>query len=216
MSVSRIVVLGILLVVLALSLAVIPGCPHKPVDTPPVVMPPPPPPPEPTAVSSTFKWTEEPALADIPSGPLLGMVNGKPFEAKTVRLEKKDDSYVLQIYDKAPDKPSGRVSDKTAIELTVTTQLTEGKPGEIILAIPDEKDFDSIRSYYYYPQGDDKGPMSMNQPWGCALKVDEWTIEKDPADDSVLGRVKGQVALVFDDEAKSWVAGDFDGVYYDW
>jgi hypothetical protein len=210
----------LLLAVLVASLVVVTGCP-KPQGADGVAPPPPPPPPapaatEPAAPTSTFEWTETPKLADIPAGPLVGMVNGKPFEAKAARIEKKDDGFVLQIYDKAPDKPSGMVMDATGIELTFTTQLSEGKPGEIVLGIADKKDFDSIRCFYYYPQGGDKGPMSMNQPWGCAVKIDEWKMEKDPADDSVLGHVKGKVAIVFKDDAKSWVAGDLDGVYYDW
>ena len=61
--------------------------------------------------------------------------------------------------------------------------------------------------------------MSVNYSWGAALQITDWTVE-EPAEDAetfhaVLGNVKGKVALVMDDDEKSWVTGEFDAVYYE-
>ncbi|MEI6503515.1 MAG: hypothetical protein WCP21_21085 [Armatimonadota bacterium] len=207
-------IVGVLAAALSLS-----GCPPAAKTT---VMPTPPP--APAKASSTpatqgspaaaaeFKWTNVPTVAAIPAGAVKGLINGKPFEAKTVRLKQSDKSPSLEISDMAVDEPSGMTTGDTAAELDFP--LPVGKPGEYVKDVKTEKTFDKEHAYFYYPQGGDKGPMSVNPSWGAALKIDSWTSEKDPKDPDVLGKVKGKVLIVFDDEKKSWVAGDFEGVYY--
>lgn len=203
------------LLLLCLALAVFSGCPGPKPDT--TVTPAQPmkgetPPTEKAAAApGDFAWTETPAIDKIPDGPVKGMINGKPFTAQTVRLRQKDDQVVLEIIDQKPDTPSGMVSGETGASLYL--DLPAGKPAEFVAGLKDEKK-DPADATYIYPQGGDKGPMTINGDWGAALKVDEWTLAKDPADEAVLGKVKGKVAIVFGDEKKSWVAGTFDGVYY--
>jgi len=206
-----VLVAGILIAALSLC-----GCP--PART--VVAPTPPAPPAqaaPTAAPATapageFKWTNTPTESVIPAGPVKGMINGKPFDAKTVRIKQGEKSPSIEISDKAADKPGGMLTGDTSAELDFP--LAPGKAGQYISDVKAEKTFDKEHAYYYYPQGGDKGPMSVNPSWGAALKIDSWTSEKDPSDPSVLGKVKGKVLIVFDDEKKSWVGGDFEGVYY--
>ncbi len=199
------------------------GCPSA--QEPEPVIEEPPPVEEPAEAEepaeSTFEWTEAPAVADIPLGPIEGMMNGEPFEAKSVTVQKDDDgTFELTISNKAPegDDPTEPVTEDNAWELTFTA--TEGESGEWTWAVSDEKDFEKEHVYYWYAQGDDKGPMSVNHPWGAALQIDEWTVEEpDPDADTfstILGSVKGKVALVMEDDAKSWCAGEFDAVYYEW
>ncbi len=109
--------------------------------------------------------------------------------------------------------PDGTTGD-TGLDLRFT--LEPGKPGELVLAKDDEKDFDREHAYYHYPQGGDKGPMSVNSSWGCALQITDWTLEVNEEDEDILGNAKGKVAVIFGDDEKSWVAGTFDCVYYEW
>ncbi|MEN6641208.1 MAG: hypothetical protein ABFE08_02045 [Armatimonadia bacterium] len=210
---SRIFTVALLLLVLVASLALLTGCPkpqEKAVSQP--TPEPTPPTAEPAAVPATgFAWTETPKLDKIPDAAVTGMINGKPFSAKTVRLEKRDGQVVLQIIDQKPDKPTGMVTGETGASLYLA--LPEGKPAEYVAGIKDAKK-DPADAIYYYPQGGDKGPMTMNSDWGAALKIDEWKLAKDPSDPAALGTVKGKVAIVFADDPKSFVSGTFEGVYY--
>lgn len=191
------------------------GCPPA---AKPVAVPTPPdagkaaPAPAAPAATGEFKWTDAPTVAAIPAGAVKGTINGKPFEAKTVRIKQGDKSPSIEISDMAVDEPSGMVTGDTSAELDFP--LATGQPGEYVKDVKAEKTFDKEHAYFYYPQGGDKGPMSVNPSWGAALKIDSWTSEKDPKDPDVLGKVKGKVLIVFDDEKKSWVGGDFEGVYY--
>jgi hypothetical protein len=172
------------------------------------------------AQASDFEWTAEPTIEMIPSGPIRGEMNGEPFEAKTVRLEKDDEgTFHLTISNKAVegDDPTEMITGDDAWELTFTA--TEGETGEWTWSVSDEKDFDQEHVYYYYQQEDDGGPMSINYFWGAALQIDEWTVEEPSEDAStfhtILGNAKGKIALVMDDDEKSWCAGEFDAVYYE-
>ncbi|NLO74026.1 MAG: hypothetical protein GX100_07995 [candidate division WS1 bacterium] len=216
-------------VLLALSLLLVAtGCPGpKPAEelspeAPLGASPGPPAPeaPEPAATAEeapppdSFAWTDSPSLASIPGGAITGQINGKPFTAKLVRVKQEDKTFALEIVDKSADKPTDAVSGATGVQLTFS--LPEGKPGELVLPVAATKESGKQHAYYWYPQGGDKGPMSVNCPWGCALQITEWTKGTDPQDEYVVGQVKGKVAVVFDDEAKSWVAGTFDCIEMKW
>jgi hypothetical protein len=171
--------------------------------------------------AAEFEWTAEPTVDMIGSGTITGELNGEPFEAKSVRLEKADDgTFELTVSNKAVegDDPTAMVTEDDAWELTFTAE--EGKTGEWTWAVEEDKDFEKDHVYYWYQQEGDEGPMSVNYSWGAALQIDEWTLE-EPAEDAdtfsdILGNVRGKVALVMDDDEKSWVAGEFDAVYYEW
>ena len=211
---------GIMLVLLmaAMAMTLLTGCP-KSADNADVEQIDPTPAevtdePEPATVTSDFEWTEAPSLDAIPDGAIVGMINGKPFTAATVRLKTDDEQTVLEISDQAVDEPTGMTMSDTGLDLRFT--LEPGKPGELVLAKDDDKDFDKEHAYYHYPQGDDKGPMSVNSSWGCALAITDWTLSANADDEDILGNAKGKVAVIFGDDEKSWVAGTFDCIYYKW
>ena len=211
MSSSRWIAL-VVLVVLAATLLVLGGCPAQPQTEGPLVVPPQPP--GPAAAAGKFVWTEKPAVADLPAGEVTGMLNGKPFTAKSVWVEKKDQEITLILSAAVTKKPGEVITNDTGVDLRFT--LPEGKPGELVLAIADKKEFEQQHAYYHYPQGGDKGPMSVNAEWGVALQITDWTVLPDPPDPEVLGRIKGKVAICFSDDTKSWVAGSFDTAYIKW
>jgi len=203
----------VVLVALAATLLVLGGCPSQPKTEGPAVVPPKPPGPAAgqPAAGGKFVWSDKPALADIPAGEITGMLNGKPFTAKSVWVEKKDKETTLMLSDAVTKQPGEVIVGDTGVDLSFT--LPEGKPGELVLAIADKKDFDQQHAYYHYPQGGDKGPMSVNADWGVALQITDWTLKPDAANPDVLGKIKGKVAICFDDDTKSWVAGSFDTAY---
>jgi len=214
-----------LLIVAALALAgtiLLAGCPPKQTSTDATATPTPPPPtetpkdtPEATPAPAEFTWSETPTADGIPAAPIKGMVNGKEFTANTVRI-KKDDAgkAALEISDATLDDPLGVITEDTGVDLSFT--LAEGQAGELVKAVADEKDFDKEHAYYHYPQGGDKGPMSVNPEWGCALQIETWDMTADPNNEKIVGKIKGKVAIVFKDDSKSWVAGTFEAPYYTW
>jgi hypothetical protein len=210
---------------LCLFVLVVPGCQQQADEQMAEPMPPeePPVPPdtEPAedaekAAPEEFSWTESPSLDAIPDGEIHGMVNGEPFEAKTIRVQQLDDQVgaQLELSNKEADSPTGILTEDTGVELRFP--IEEGTAGELVVSFEDDKDFDTTDAFYWYPQGDDKGPMSMNPEWGCALHIEDWTLEQDEENEDVIGAVTGKVAITFDDEHKSWVAGTFDCIYYKW
>lgn len=172
---------------------------------------------EPAAVVSEFEWTDSPTVDQIPDGPIVGMLNGRPFEAELVRVRKSDeDTYQLEILNKAPESgdPTAMVMGEDAWQLRFTR--TEGETGAVEWAISDEKDFGTEHVYYWYAQGEGQGPMSVNHPWGAALEITEWTLSEDEENEKILGTVTGKIALVMNDDETSWCAGEFEAVYYEW
>ncbi len=162
------------------------------------------------------KWGGKPTVADIPAVPVKGMVNGKPFAAKAVRIERTSNGPKLGIYDKAGKKATDSLSGETGVELRWTDQLTEGKPGKIETPVGPKQGWgapETEGATYYYPDGE--VPATVHADWGCALEITEWKTATDPKDPRVIGWVKGKVAIVLNDEdPKSWVAGTFHGVYF--
>ncbi len=207
----------LLLVLMLAAWVIMAGCQPKPEEAP---MEPPVPPPStttPVEAPGEFEWSKAPTLASIPDGPITGMINGEKFEAKTVRIEKTDDGPELEISNVAAETPTGMVMDDTGIELSFS--IPEGTTGEFAKTFDDDVDMETAHAWYWYEQEGDKGPMSVNPTWGCALQISDWTLKPDEEDKNILGKVKGKVAICFDelsDEQKGWVAGTFDCIYYEW
>ncbi len=213
-----------LCVTLIVALALVAGCPSEEsaevTVEPPMEVEPPPgeiaPGEETAAAPTSFEWTDAPSVEQIPSGAVAGMMNGTPFTAQTVRVKRDDDdTFVLRISNKLPDppdNPTAMIMDDDGWELTFA--MEEGSVGALQWAVADDKDFDSEHVYYWYQQDD--SPMSVNYPWGAALEITEWTVAEPDEGSYILGTIRGKVALVMEDDEKSWVAGEFEAVYYEW
>lgn len=203
---------ALVIVVMALSLC---GCPSQPTpETDAAALPTPEPPPaapDATATAGAVAWMENPTVADIPDAPVKGQVNGEPFEAKTTRVKKGDGKSTLELANIATDKPSGMLMDDTEVKLDFT--IEPGKTGEFVKAMAAE-DPKNTDAWYSYEQKDGT-PMTMNSDWAVALQITEWTMQKDPNDEAVLGHVKGKVFITFNDDKKTFAAGTFEGPYFE-
>ena len=165
--------------------------------------------PEAAAQPGDFKWTETPTLEMIPSKPLTGMIHGKPFEIKMVRLEHSMDELALVMADTKPDTATSSPMEKVGAEISI--KLPEGKAGKMLKALKDSEDPKKTgHAWFHWDQGGSKGPMSENPQWAAALEITEWKLAKDPKDENVVGHLKGKLVICFGDDAKSWVAGTFD------
>jgi len=211
---------AVMLLLLLAAMVLVAGCPQQQVVeeegpiAPPEEVQPTPEEGEPAAAVGEFAWTETPSLDAIPEGNITGMINGEPFAAQTVRLRQDGEQTRLEISNVSVDGPTGLTMDDTGVDLKFT--LTPGQPGEFVIAMEDEKDIGTRWATYNYPLPDDGGPMTENPSWACALQITEWTLEAAEENEDILGNAKGKVAITFDDEEKSWVAGTFEGVYYKW
>lgn len=212
----KVVVSGLVVaIVTALLIVGACGCTPKPAEVTDVVEMPELPelPDEAQPAETTFEWTEAPTIESIPEGTIVGMINGQPFEAKTVRVQKRNKGPQLRISDGVPDTPTRSISKDIGIDLRFP--LEEGAAGEYSTSFEDKKDFDTAHAFFWYPKSDGKGAMSVNPKWGAAMEVTEWTLEKDPDNEDIIGNVKGRVVITFGDDEKSWVAGSFDSIYFE-
>jgi len=166
----------------------------------------------PAGEAGAFQWTETPQLADIPEGRVSGMLDGKPFTANTVRLHKSEQKTTLEISDTALESPTDLIVEDTGATLTFTA--TPGQPFTRVVAMGDEKNLDKETADYHYPLPDEGGPAIVTPSWACALQISEWTLQPDPNNEEIMGSATGKVAICFNDDPKSWVAGTFECVYY--
>ncbi len=235
---SRLVSVALLLIAVSLVVAV--GCskpadtgasppaPAKTADAKPPVTPPPPAKTEsapktessakpeaaasttPTAPLSAYAWTETPTLAGIPGGPVKGVLNGKPFEPKAVVMDVDKGDKLRRIVFSAKEMSgnSDTLSGVAQVVITTTQDLAPGTKFEVKMGFP----HDEGTIFYCHYDGPNP-PISVNSPWACALSIDSG--EKKPYDPKgemvqIAGTYKGKIHLCFNDNKKTYIAGDFE------
>jgi hypothetical protein len=184
------------LCLLGLALCALTGCLRH--TAAPAACPPPP---------LTFMWSETPTLDQIPASPITGMINGKPFIVKMVRVDHKLDDLWLDMADAAPAWEAAIPNSKVEVELSI--KIPQGTASSIVKALKDPEDATTGHPWYHYKVSGSKNEASKNPPWAGALEIDEWKMAP-PSYAFVTGHLKGKVAICFNDGAKSWVAGTFD------
>ncbi len=165
-------------------------------------------PPTPPAPLSDYAWTETPLLSNIPVGPVKGAVNGKLFEPKSVVMDVRLGKVNTIVFsDKALESDSDLLTGDTEVVVTTVADLAKDYTMETGMGFPQ----DEGTIFYDYPG--DNGPSTVNCPWACALIIDAF--DKKPFDTAgpsvqVAGTCKGKIHLCFNDDEKSYIAGEFE------
>jgi hypothetical protein len=147
---------------------------------------------------SEFGWSEEIGLENIPDIPLKGFINGKEIEIVYINFEQWRGSgdNVLNFGNKGPKQVCGYIEGDDAFHLM--HKSGEIKEGEFLKSSFLQQ-MDEYVAYFHYT--DENGEMKkISVPWNCALIIT--SMEENI--------VKGKIAMCFNDELKSWIAGTFE------
>lgn len=151
------------------------------------------------SVKGEFKWMETISLDKVPDMQIKGVINGKPVNIEYINFEKWRGSgdNVINFSDKKPKQNCGFIENDMAFHLTRANGNFE--VGEFIKeGFTKNIDGYSAELHYYV----DNNIKKVSVPWNCVLKITE-------IDDK---SVKGKIAICFNDESKSWLAGNFEAV----
>lgn len=164
-----------------------------------------------------FTWNPTPTLDQAPGSSPTGLLNGKPFEAKSVLFEKDTDNRLrkLTISDKAPASDTDLVTDDNTFSIEFPTEIRSGMTLSKALRDPEPE---GAHAYYCYEQ-EDGTPMTVSPDWACAVSIDSGEDKGyDPKGEMVqiTGSFSGRIALCCEwggsDKAKpvqNYVAGTF-------
>jgi hypothetical protein len=146
-------------------------------------------------INREFAWRDHIQLTDIPDFPVKGFIEGKEVNFEYINFERwrgsKDN--VINFSMVKPPQQCGFIEGfKGFVLINKGNRIDEGK----LL----KSAFDGDKGTYQanFNTGDKKSSSS----WNCALNIESIS-EKS---------VTGKIALFFNDESKSWVAGKFEAV----
>jgi len=146
-----------------------------------------------------FRWMENISPDKIPDMQLKGMMNGKPITIEYVNFEKWRGSgdNVINFSDKKPKQNCGFIENDIAFHLTRANG--DFQEGDFIKENFTQNLDGYSAEFHYYTENNIK---KVSVPWNCVLKITDMD-EKT---------VKGKIAICFKDEAKSWIAGNFEAI----
>jgi hypothetical protein len=145
-----------------------------------------------------FNWKDNLGISDVPDFPVKGYLNGQEVRLSYVVFEKwrGSNDNVLNFSVTKPEQPCGFIENYSGFQFLnkggVISQGEWVKPKF-------ESELGSHDAYYKYTSADGNSFRSV-AAWNCALKIESIT------DKSVTGKI----ALCFDDDKKSWIAGRFE------
>lgn len=140
-----------------------------------------------------FGWKDNISTGDIPDFPVKGMIEGKEVQFGYINFEKwrGANDNVINFSAAKPEQNCGFIEGFTGF--TLINKGSAISQGEWVKA----KFSDDPKTYQaFFKQGEQK---STDQ-WNCALVIESITDKT----------AKGKIALFFNDEKKSWVAGKFE------
>jgi hypothetical protein len=166
-------------------------------------------------------FVEDPALADIPDGPMRGVIHGQPVEIQSVFIEPDidDKGWSFTFSSAAAEDPTDVIDLEREVNLDIDQAPAPGYT--FTKGLEENVEFDDFHAYYVYPQ-DDGSPYSINSPWSCAIEIESADIgEYDPGGDmfQAVGTVKGRALICsrhedFDTGAVTLthVGGEFEAI----
>ena len=148
-----------------------------------------------TSDKKEFGWKDNLTSADIPDFPLKGFIGGKEVQFAYINFEKwrGANDNVINFSLIKPAQNCGFIENFEGF--TILNKGAEIKQGSFIKS----KFADDPATYQIsYKQGGSKS----SDPWNCAFEIESINDKT----------IKGKIALFFNDNSKSWLAGKFEAV----
>jgi hypothetical protein len=150
------------------------------------------------ANTSQFQWLDGIALQNIPAFSIKGFLGGKEVNFSYIDFERwhGSDDNVLKFSIVKPPQPCGFIDKFEGVEITRKGKSIEiGSYGKEHFT----DDFPGFNVVYKVGSGDGNITES-NYSWNLSMMIDS-TNDK---------LTYGRIALCFNDESKSWIAGKFE------
>jgi hypothetical protein len=147
-----------------------------------------------------FSWKDNLTINDIPDFPVRGNLNGEEVTFTYINFEKwrGSNDNVINFSMIKPEQQCGFIENFKGFQLI-------NKGGSINLGDYSKGKFEenpeSYNAFFKFTESDGS-TIKSSSSWNCALKI---TGNSDKL-------VSGSIALCFNDEKKSWVAGKFEAV----
>lgn len=144
-----------------------------------------------------FTWKDNLALSDIPDSSIKGYLNGEEITFNYINFEKwrgsNDNAIIFSV--SKPEQPCGFIENFKGFQIINKGSSIQGEFSKAKF----DNDPSSYSAFFKYNAADGS-PVKSNTPWNCALKIDN-------INDKI---VSGRIAISFNDDKKSWVAGKFE------
>jgi len=153
-----------------------------------------------TSNNKSFVWKENLTVGDIPDDSVKGFLNGKEIKFEYVNFEKWRGSgdNVLNFSTKRPLQDCGFIENDDAFSVMIKNG--DFNPGENSKISFSNNQDNFISYFHYYVEG--KDILKVESPWSGIVIIDSLEDKK----------VKGKIAIVYNDDAKSWIAGKFEAI----
>jgi len=170
---------------------------------------------QPTAAQNeapaSFEWTEAPAVAAIPAGPVKMDANGEKLEAKAVYFEPGFKEWRMVIHSAALKKPTSIRPRGQFVSISLTD---DPGPGKTII-----KKLKYGNGYYQVKKPDDpEKTTSWNASNAYVIQITKWDVKPYDPKGSIFqsaGSASGRVAIVYKGSGSfknSYAAGAFENV----
>jgi hypothetical protein len=136
----------------------------------------------------------------LPATPLAGSIRGEEIDDVHVQVRAGDGRTRIEVMEGRPPVPCGLIAGARGISVRIPVALDGAS--ELAKAADEHP---SGWSAYMVGRRDGTSVSALARAWSFALKVDDL--------DAGGGRIEGRLAVSFDDEARSGVAGSFSGEY---
>lgn len=150
--------------------------------------------------NGTFNWKDKLSITDIPEFEIKGSLNGKGVRFPYIVFEKwrGSNDNVLNFSVVKAEQQCGYIENYQGFQF-----INKGNPivkGEYVKA-GFGGDLKSYQSFFRYINSDGTS-FKSDAEWNCALSIDKVTDKL----------VNGKLAICFNDERESWIAGKFEAV----
>jgi hypothetical protein len=153
-----------------------------------------------TENNSSFNWKDNLSVSDIPDFDVKGSLNGKEVRFPYIVFEKwrgSNDNF-LNFSTFKSSHQCGYIENYQGFQL-INKGSAISKTGFFKAKFSD--DAKTYRAFFRYLNSDGTS-FKSDAGWNCALLIDKIS-------DKI---VSGKVAICFNDERKSWIAGKFEAV----